>query len=308
MNTLTAPHQTDSQAWKQTRVGRFTASEIGKLFTAPRTITPAHIEQYGHLCTSVERTKELKSGPRKGMIVPNDAFPAALKVAIEEAGVPFFGDTALSLIASKAAERISCRSDHSVDTRSTDRGTLLEHAARIILSKYWKHIDGVTFQAYGENSGATPDGLVENGTEPVDTKCPESFGDLLLFDTQVPDGDFDALESWDKGFAWQIMHQAKCCGARFANLVYFTDRLPAIILPEALVVEVQDVMNHVAYNLGELTNRPWHYKYETEGFAFVAKRFELTDERSARIDRILNAAEVQCQEFVDRFKAHSLAA
>lgn len=36
MNTLTAPQQTDRQAWHNTRIGRFTASTMGKLMTEPR--------------------------------------------------------------------------------------------------------------------------------------------------------------------------------------------------------------------------------------------------------------------------------
>jgi len=284
------PTQADDAAWRQTRGGRFTASVIGKLFTEPRTLTAQHVREYCYLLPDTPVTAR--------------TFKAELKVKIEEAGIVLFGDTALACIASKAAERLSCRTDNSATTRSMERGTLLEYGARILLSKYWKEIDGISWQGYGENSGATPDGLVEKGTETLDIKCPESFGDLVLFEDAVPDGDFEALESWNKGYAWQIMMQAKASGTKHAWLVYFTDRWPRIVITEEERRIVQQDIDEAADILGNLRGYPMFYRFDVDpdtnvaGFAYVAKRFELTEERSNRIDRVLKAAEDECQRFM----------
>ena len=267
MSTMTAPQQENAKAWHYTRAGRFTASEIGKLFTSPRSLTP---EQ-----------KERKAK-----------------------GIPVFGDTALKLIASKAGERLTGATESFATTRSMDRGTMLEHAARHILSKHWRPIDQVTFQAYGPNAGATPDGLTDGGHATIDIKCPESFGDVILFDQTIGDVcDFETLESWDKNYAWQIMMQAKCAGTKYGWLVYFTDRLPLKKLDEIERTEVQAILDYVGERMSEENMYPKTYTFASDGFHFSAKRFELTQERSDRIDAVLAAAEEECQRFMALMQA-----
>lgn len=302
-----APVQSDTEAWKASRGGRFTASTIGQLMAEPRTIAPHVIEQYAHLVPADQAWKELKSGPRKGQTVRPDNFNALVREAMREHGIVLFGDIARKLIASKAGERARNVYEYSADTPSTRRGTILEHAARILLSKYWQQVDGSAWTPLDDNSGATPDGNVKRGTETLDFKCPEAFADVLLFD-ELPDGDFDALEDWDKGYAWQIMTQAKAFGVKWANLVYFTDRLP--ITPISLVEreEVQAVMDYLANELEERTGRSWHYQFATQGFHFAVKRYELTEERSAKIDAVLASAEKVCVGMVEKINAKRIAA
>lgn len=300
MSTMIAPVQADTAAWEETRLGKFTASTIGKLMQEPKSLSPAFMVDHAHLVTDMEMFTPLKSGPRKGELRLTPGFADKLKDACAAAGIPMFGEGALQLIADKAMERLSGRPASQVTTRSMDRGTILEYGARILLSRYWKPIEGITWQAYGENSGATPDGQVERGTESLDVKCKEATSELALFSRSVPDGDFDALESWNKLEAWQIMHQAKCCGMKYANLVYFTDRWARHIITDEERREVQRDMDEVADVLGNVRGYPVGYQFERDpnsgvyGFAYVAKRFELTDERSERIDRALKAAEAEC--------------
>ena len=273
----------------------------------PRTI-PAHvIEQYAHLVPMELAWKTLKSGPRAGQTVRPDNFNALVRAAMREHGIVLFGDTARKLIASKAGEPVTGEYEYSADTPSTRRGTILEHACRILLSKYWQPVDGSAWTPLGENSGATPDGTVRKGRETGDFKCPEAFADVLLFD-ELPDGDFEALEEWDKGYAWQIMTQAKAFGVKWANLVYFTDRLPITPITFVEREEVQMVMDYVANELEERTGRSWHYQFATQGFHFAVKRYELTEERSAKIDAVLASAEKVCVGIVEKINAKRIAA
>lgn len=284
MNTLTAPQQADVRAWHNTRLGRFTASDIGKLFTEPRTLTAQHVREYCYLLPDTKPTAR--------------TFKSELREKINEAGITLFGDTALSLIASKAGERLTGVSEYNASTRSMDRGTMLEHVARHLLSTHWQRIDHVTFQPLGKNAGATPDGLTDQGASTVDIKCPEAFGDVLLFNQTVVNGDFDSLESWNKNYAWQIMMQAKCSGTKYAYLVYFTDRLPITKLTELERAEAQTILDYAGERMSEENQYPKTYTYGSNGFHFAAKRFELTEEISARIDRVLAAAEVEVERFM----------
>ena len=262
------------------RTGRFTASVFGDLLSEPRTLTPAHILDHGHLLPGTPTTDR--------------GFNALLRKKIDEAGIVLFGDTALGLIASKAAERVTDRPAPHIATRSMDRGMILEHAARILLSRYWKPIDTTTFHPYGENSGGTPDGFVDKGESTWQVKCPEDPGDLLLFDAQVPDGDFEAMERWNRKHAWQLMVEAVSAGTKYATITMFTDRMALHDIEEHVKGEVQTVMDVVSHKMGEFENRAIWYMYEGTGFAHISKRFELTDERKARIDRTLASAEVEC--------------
>lgn len=178
-----------------TRVGRFTASNIGKLFTEPRTLS-------------------------------------AEQKARKAAGIPVFGDTATELIAQKAWERMAGITNSGPLTRATDRGNDLEAVAFSLLSRDWQPLsknyanDG--FLEYGEDAGATPDAYLDNGKATVDIKCPWNGEKLLLFSDEVADDDHDALLAWDKNYYWQVMLQMLAAGTDTGYLVYFDDRLPLV--------------------------------------------------------------------------------
>jgi hypothetical protein len=256
--------QANPKAWNDVRHGRFTASCIGKLMTTPRL------------------TKEMKERI--------------------DAGAVFFGDTAETYIAQVAAERATGVRERNPSTYSMKRGIVLEEAAIHLLTKDWTPIDGCAFMAYGENSGATPDGLLFKGTATMDLKCPEAYTDVLRFGVEVPDNDFDALEAWDKTYAWQVMHQAKCAGVKEAWLVYFTDRLPWIKLSEEDRDIAQQIIDFACDRLAEGSEFPFGYTFGSDGYFYVARRFELTQERSDKIDRVLMAAEVECVNMQHTFK------
>lgn len=259
MSTLTtsAPQQGNTSLWHDERAGKFTASTIGKLMTQPR------------------MTKEMQ--------------------ARADAGEVFFGDGARQLIATKACERMGDVSEQGPSTRSMDRGTVLEHAAVHLLGRKWKPIELATYMRLGDNSGATPDGLMEEGTATVDIKCPEALADLMRFDLDVQSDDFDSLEAWDKVYAWQVMTQAKAAGVTRAYLIYFTDRLPLHVLTEEERASVQTIIDWHCEERSKNRDYPYQYRFASNGFAFVAKWFTLTDELSARIDRTLAAAESELQ-------------
>lgn len=263
MSTL-APTQTNREVWHDTRLGKFTASTIGKLMGQPR------------------MTKEM--------------------TARAEAGAVFFGDGALSLIAEKATERVSGVREVSVANYSMKRGTVLEEAGIHLLSEHWQLIEGCPYLSWGNNSGATPDGLVGKGNATMDLKCPEAITDVLRFGAEVPDGDFEALVAWDKNYAWQVMHQAKCAGVTEAWLVYFTDRLPWIKLDDEKRDEVQHIIDHACSRFNDENLYPYEYQFASDGFAYVARKFTLTPERSELIDRVLLAAEVECVNMAHKFK------
>ena len=116
--------------WKQARSGRFTSSIIGKLMSAPRSISDADIEKYRHLVTDMEPWTETKSGVNKGQLRKTTGYNDRLKKAMEDNGVVLFGDTALSVIRKKAHERLSGRPEPEFYTFATQRGNDLEEVAR----------------------------------------------------------------------------------------------------------------------------------------------------------------------------------
>lgn len=291
-STITSPEQTSSKEWHGIRMKRFTASVHGKLHCEPKKLPTDIIARYENLLPIEHRFKTLKSGLRKGQIVRADGFESMLREVMDAHGVVLFGDTADALIAGKAVEAHSGIPMHTARTRSMDRGTLLEHAARILMSRYCFEIDTVTFQPLGDDSGATPDGMV-GGRRTWQCKCPEQSGDLLRFARQVPEGDFDALVEWNKDYAWQIMVEALASGTDTAAITLFTDRLNATAVKSEEIQLVQDVMDAVANHLGDQLGYPMYYRYEGTGFAQVTRTFTLTAERIKKIERINAAAVIE---------------
>lgn len=246
----------ESGLLSQTRVGRFTASNIADLLTQPRTLT-------------------------------------AEQKARKAEGVPVFGSTAMSLIAEKAWERLAGQWNAGPMSRATERGSELEAVAFALLDKHWKpmqksYVDG-GFMPYGDNSGATPDALTENGSETVDIKCPWNGNKLLAF-AMVSDMDLDALMAWDKTYYWQIQMQMLAAGAEAGWLIYFDDRLTVLDLDD------EDRANFMDDPITQFNPvRP--------GFCYVARRFPLQKDAKLIIDRVLAAAEAQCLQIMEQFAA-----
>lgn len=295
---MNLPTSSDARAdWMKLRRGIWTGSMIGDLMTPARSLSDEELDAYGAaLGVDLPREVVTKTGPNAGKPRRNPEFNAAVRKAIDEAGLVLFGDTALSAIASKAAERLSGEAEASPTTYSMTRGLELEPVARLLLSETWRRVDNCPFCPldYEVPAGATPDGLVDNGAAVLDIKCPERIGKLVSFAMNVRDEDFESLESWDRGYAWQIMMEALCAGVDHAWLVYFTDRIPAIrtISGEPVFAWIE-------------RNAPGGYLLESGGFAFVARRFTLTAERKKRILRTLAAAEIECEKIVAAMKAET---
>jgi hypothetical protein len=301
MSTALAPQQSDTAAWKSTRAGRFTASRIGALMTERETLTDEEVDKYAHL-VSEPRFTELKSGPNKGERKQVAGYSKLVREAMRGQGIVLFGEGALTYIAEKAAERVACLPIQSSPTGSMRRGTVLEFAALFLLTQYWKPVDGCLTKFYGDNAAATPDGLVDDATATMDLKCPESFADVLRYAEEVPDGDFDALEAWNKTYAWQVMMQAKASGLKYGYLVYFTDRMPWVKLTDEDQEHVRLILETACERASQESEYPYHYTFASDGFAFAARRFELTEERSKRIDQVLQAAEVECVTLAETYR------
>lgn len=255
MQTIT---QQDRAAWKDTRVGRFTASTFGALMTQPRS------------------------------------------KADRDAGK--FGATAMNLIRAKAIERLTGVWMNDVDTPLMRRGLLLEPAALHILNRYWKTVEGTTWQPWGENLGSTPDALVDKGRGTMDLKCPGNAADVVAFADDVIDGDFDSLLDWNTNYAWQVAVQALTCGVKECWLVYFTDRLAINPLSDEDREEVQTLIDLRAEQHSQESFYPWQYTYASDGYLFSAKCFTLTDELEERILGTLERAEIECVKMMERLR------
>lgn len=250
--------QTDRQAWKQTRIGRFTASTMGKLMTEPRSA----------------------------------ADKAAGKLS----------EGAMSLIKAKAVERVTQRPSHTAATWSMRRGVLLEHAACYLLSQYWQPCYACTWMPIGDNSGATPDLLLRDGS-PGDIKCKEDEG--LLFDLATEVHDWNSLLKWNKDEAWQIATQAMAAGTTKATLLYFTDKLQSVKITQEEYQAANGIMQVMGEKLFELTGQMYEYTMEfadgNPGFMFVAKTIDIPTEAFDRIKAVLERAEVECDKWVKMY-------
>lgn len=213
-----------------------------------------------------------------------------------------FGATAMSLITAKAIERLTGVWANDVDTPLMRRGLLLEPAALHILDNHWRPCDITTWQPWGENFGSTPDALVDRGAATLDLKCPGNYVDVVRFEDEVIDGDFDTLLAWDTAYAWQIMCQALTCGVKECWLVYFTDRLPIHKLTDDERQEVQLLIDHRAEQESQERLYPWSYLYGSDGYFFSAKKFTLTTEIEEQILSTLERAEVECVKTMDRLR------
>lgn len=258
---ITAPLQTDRKAWKDSRVGRFTASTIGALMTDPRS------------------------------------------KAAKEAGE--WSETAKALISQKAVERLTGKPIQTPANYAMKRGTLLEHAAVHLLSDLWQTINECTWQPLWDNCGATPDGLLNDGT-PIDIKCPEGEQQVYEFADQVPDGDWEALLKWNKTYAWQIATQALACGTDRACLVYFTDRIKMHPVSKEDADMCNAIMEAVGDKLFNLTGTVYEYRLNTDGgsygVAYVVRSFKFTPEVFSKIQMVVEAADRECENLVKRYQ------
>jgi hypothetical protein len=245
--------------WKQTRMGKFTASTIGQLMTSPRS------------------------------------------KADREAGG--WSATAMKLIKVKAIERLTGQYIRGSEVEAMRRGLLLEPAALHLLNRHWRNVDVTTWQEFNSFIGATPDGLVDQGTATMDLKCPMNAADVLLFQDEVQDGSWESLLAWDKDYAWQIMTQSLCCELNTCWLVYFTDRLSIRKFQEDEREEVQSLIDQRAELHSQESLYPWSYTFDSDGYYFAAKRFERTDEITIQLLSTLARANEECDRQVERLKA-----
>ena len=224
--------------------------------------------------------------------------------AAKEAGG--FSEGAKKLISAKATERVTGIPVWTPANFDMKRGTLLEHAAVYLLSKHWQPVYGCTWMPIGENSGATPDGLLKDGT-PLDIKCPSSQVDILEFADQVPENDWEALLEWHKGYAWQVATQAMAAGTKEASLLYFTDRLHTIAIDDEDAQLCNTIMETIGDKMLQITGQMYDYRLSADqgrnGYTFAARRFTIPPEAFAKINTVLSVAEVECQRMVERYSA-----
>jgi hypothetical protein len=222
--------------------------------------------------------------------------------AAKEAGE--MSETTKKLISTKATERVTGIPVWTPANFDMKRGTLLEHAAVYVLSQHWQPVFGCTWMPIGENSGATPDGLLKDGT-PLDIKCPSSQVDIMEFADQVKDNDWESLLAWNKSYAWQIATQAMAAGAKEASLLYFTDRLHTNAIDDDDAQVCNAIMEAVGDKMLQLTGQIYDYRLYSDsakhGYAFAARRFTIPQEAFDRINSVLKSAEVECQRMVERY-------
>jgi len=211
---------------------------------------------------------------------------------------------AKAIISAKAVERITGRPVHTNANFAMKRGTLLEHAAVYLLGQHWQEVSACTWQAMGTNSGATPDGLLVDGT-PIDIKCPESEVQLFEYMDQVHD--WQSLLKWDKNYAWQIATQAMACGTDKAGLVYFTDKVHSHVLDDEQAATCNAIMAAVGDKLFNLTGQIYDYQLERIdgvcGFAYAPKIIAIPTEAFERISDVLRVCEVECLKMVERYSS-----
>lgn len=125
-------------------------------------------------------------------------------------GVKGLGDTGKTLAFKKACEIVFGRDDSwDVETWDMKRGTEQEIEAFTLLAelkaKHFIKVEPATFFPLGENSGASPDGLIGNDTV-VEIKCPrpEKFFKIVSH----------GISAIDKSWIDQMQHEMKCTNSK----------------------------------------------------------------------------------------------
>jgi hypothetical protein len=212
-------------------------------------------------------------------------------------------ETALTLVKSKAVERVIGRPLHTPANFSMKRGTLLEHAACYLLSVYWDALDACTWMPIGDNAGATPD-FLKRDNSPGDIKCKESEAEIFDFATEV--SDWDSLLAFNKDEAWQIATQALAAGTTKATLIYFTDKVAAVHITDEEFLTCNAIMETMGQKLFDLTGQIYDYRYNSNegnpGFMFVARTIDIPTEAFDRIRKVIARAEQECQAYVKQYE------
>lgn len=141
--------QQRSLEWREQRLGKFTASEIYKLMAnGSRKMTDEELASY-----------KLE-------------FPKGKKTTIET-----IGETFKSYAFEKAIEELYGEVDDNFTSYDMERGTELEPLAfakfKELKSLEFVDVEACSFFNYGENAGASPDGLVGDDAI-LEIKCPKN--------------------------------------------------------------------------------------------------------------------------------------
>jgi hypothetical protein len=129
-------------------------------------------------------------------------------------GIKGLGDTGKTLAFKKACEIVFGRDESwNVHTWDMKRGTEQEELAfnlfQSIMAQRFIEVKKATFFPLGENSGASPDGLVgKNRVTEIKCPRPEKFFKIVK----------DGIKALDKDWIDQMQHQMKCTNS---DLCYF---------------------------------------------------------------------------------------
>lgn len=294
----------NSSAWFAARCGKFTASEISRLMSEPKSVTDEDIARYGHLLSDEETWKVLKTGPRAGEREYVTGYASKLIAAASEAGTPIFSSGALSYIDEIAWERVTGQGRPSGGGKPTDRGNDLEPVAFEILNRHWTPLTKGEFYPHpvmGSIAGASPDFLMARGQETGDLKCPHTFGHLVSF-SFLRNDDHEAFKAWDVNYYWQVMMQQSCTGTTKGHLTLFDDRAEIVRLTEDERNEAQTILDFMAERRAETTGFGYRYEYASNGFAFVDRWWSITPEIEKRIRVYVAAADKEANARAEHFK------
>ena len=232
--------------WEHDRVGRFTASEIWKLFVDPRSKADKEAGKFGEVAETyiLEKAVERYTGYRKkffskemehGVINEKDAFDSFVKC--------------------------DCWESHKWP------------------GKHKWEFTNKQFFVIGDNAGASPDGILYNGIDPlavVDVKCPQPLTFFAVKKHYMETG-----ECMDDKYIYQLQMQMMATGTKKSYLYYYL----ASEFGNTITGEIEH-----SFDLDDL--------YRTLYFEFNFDSV-LVDQITERINR----AEIRCQELLKIIKS-----
>lgn len=178
-----------SQMWADIRAGRFTSSQMHLLMSSgTREMTPEELKQY-----------KLKNPKSKAKMIED---PTILSKATT------------TYIRSKVAETLTGRASQEVFSHALAHGQDMEPiAAEYFTEKTGLEIEPISFVAFGDHSGGSPDRVIKGTKEILEIKCPYNSAnqiDYLMLTDQ-----WDLKREYPEHY-WQCMSNilfldAPCC-------------------------------------------------------------------------------------------------